>query len=187
LTSVKQVVVCHGNIELEGGEMRRLGVWLVLFAFARLSQAAVAGVDLHDYWDQRCKECHGHAGAFARRFLRVENGHLLGAHHQNDLDVFLRNHYLADALVAPVSAMLIAQVATSPLYGEKCARCHASAADFVRKSLVVKNGVLVGVSSARNVADYLASHGGLGPAEVRTMVETLTRVRNEVSDPPKSR
>lgn len=159
----------------------------MLIVLARLSPVAAADIDLHDYWDQRCKDCHGHAGAFARRFLRVKNGNLLGAHHQDDLDVFLRNHYLTDALVAPVSAMLMAQVATPPLYGEKCARCHRTAAQFARKSLVIRNGVLAGVSSARNVADYLASHGGLGPAEVRAVVDTLTRVRNEVSDPDKPR
>lgn len=167
--------------------MKTRGVWLVLLVLAPLAPAASSGADLHDYWDQRCKGCHGHSGEFARRFLRVKNGQLFGVHHQADLEVFLRNHYLTDELVAPVSEMLTAQVATPPLFGEKCSRCHGTAAEFARNSLVVTNGVLVGKSSGRNVADYLATHGGLGSTEVRAMVDTLKRVRNEVSDPNRSR
>lgn len=167
--------------------MKKLALWVLLlgFAFASRAPAASSDVDLHDYWDQRCKDCHGHSSEFARRFLRVEKGRLLGVHHRNDLDVFLRNHYLTDSLVAPVSAMLMAQVTTPPLFGEKCSGCHASAAEFARKSLVITNGVLVGTASGRKVVDYLASHGGLGPREVPVVVDSLTRVRNEVTYPSK--
>ena len=40
-------------------------------------QAADTDRDLHRYWDTRCKDCHGDAGAFARRTLRVADGRLL--------------------------------------------------------------------------------------------------------------
>ena len=77
--------------------------------------------------------------------------------------------------------MLLAQLTTPPLFSQKCSRCHGTAAEFARKSLTIEDGVLLGRSSARKVADYLGSHGGLAPAEVPIVVDSLTRVREEVS------
>lgn len=148
--------------------------------------AAAAGAnerDLHDYWDTRCRDCHGDAGAFARRTLRVENGVLVGAHHVKNLEVFLRNHYLTDELLRPVTAMLTAQVQSAPLFRNHCSACHGSAAEFARRSLVLRGGVLSGVVSAKPVAELLRSHGGLAPAEAGAVVTTLTRVLGEVAGP----
>lgn len=165
-----------------GGEHVATSLVALLIAFlaAPQSPAAPAGIDLHNYWEQRCESCHGHAGEFARRFLSVEGGRLRGVHHRTDLHVFLRNHYLNDDLIAPVTAMLIAQVTNPPLFSEKCASCHGRAADFARKSLVIKDGVLVGSTSGQKVSDYLTKHGGLAPNEIPTVVASLTRVRMEV-------
>lgn len=165
--------------------MKNLGMLIVLLVFASLSLAAPAEVDLHDYWDQRCSYCHGHSSEFSRRYLRVEKGRLLGVHHREDLDVFLRNHYLTKELVAPVRAMLMAQLTTKPLFGQKCAGCHGTAAAFARKSLGVVDGDLVGTASGIKVVDYLASHGRLESHDVPIMLDTLRRVRDEVTTPGK--
>lgn len=161
--------------------MKKLGALMFLLAFASLSLAGPAEVDLHDYWDQRCGYCHGHSSEFARRFLRVDQGRLQGVHHRGDLDLFLRHHYLTEPLVAPVRAMLMAQLTTKPLFGRKCGTCHGTAAAFARQSLRVVNGDLLGASSAIKVTDYLASHGKLEPQDLPIMVDTLLRVRREVS------
>jgi hypothetical protein len=165
--------------------MKKLGALIILLVFASLSSSAPDEFDLHDYWDQRCSYCHGHSSEFARRFLRVDKGRLLGVHHRDDLDAFLRNHYLSEQLVAPVRAMLMAQLATTPLFGEKCASCHGTAAAFARKSLGVVNGVLVGTASGIKVVDYLALHGRLESQDVPIMLDTLRRVRDEVTSPGK--
>lgn len=144
------------------------------------SSAATGGRDLHAYWDGRCKSCHGDAGDFARRTLAVERGRLVGTHHKDDLERFLRNHYLADDLVAPVSAMLVAQVNTAPLFKQNCASCHGPASEFARRSLTLREGVLTGRASGRPVEQYLRTHGGLPPAQVPEMVKTLARVLAEV-------
>lgn len=141
---------------------------------------AFAATDLHAYWDDRCKDCHSDSGAFARRTLHAQDGRLVGAHHRDDLDRFLRQHYLTDDLVAPVTAMLLAQASTPPLFKSHCAACHGDAATLARKSLVMKDGVLTGKASARPVADLLRSHGGLAPDEVPVMTATLQRVLGEV-------
>jgi mono/diheme cytochrome c family protein len=153
-----------------------------LLALAATAAAATAASprDLHAYWHDRCLSCHAEAGAFARSTLAVIDGKLVGRHHRDRLDEFLRQHYVADELVAPVMAMLAAQAATAPRFKEQCGSCHGSAAEFVRKSLVLEHGVLKGRTSGQPVSDYLARHGGLAPADVPSMVKTLERVLVEV-------
>lgn len=141
----------------------------------------VGGLDLHAYWDSRCKDCHGDAGAFARGTLAVEQGRLFGRHHRDNLDAFLRQHYLADDLVAPVTKMLIAQVNSAPLFKSRCSSCHGTAAEFARNSLALQDGLLTGRASRRSVAEFLRMHGGLEPAEIAAMDATLKRVLSEVS------
>lgn len=143
-------------------------------------QAADAHRDLHSYWDTRCKDCHGDAGAFARSTLRVQDGRLLGAHHEQDLDLFLQHHYLTPDLVVPVKRMLAAQVVTPPLFARHCSGCHANAAEFARKSLALRGDVPVGRRNGRPVAEYLQSHGGLAPDQIPTVVESLRRVLLEI-------
>lgn len=155
-------------------------VVLALLLAPWMPSAAVA-VDLHAYWDDRCKECHDDAGAFARHTLRVEDGRLVGAHHRDDLTRFLHQHYLADDLVAPVTAMLLAQATTTPLFKSHCAACHGDAAALARKSLLMKDGVLTGKAGGQPVSDFLRTHGGLAPDEVPAMTATLQRVLGEVS------
>lgn len=149
--------------------------------------AAAAGpalaFDLHAHWDDRCSGCHGHAAAFARSTLQVQGGRLAGRHHRDDLATFLRSHYLNDELVAPMSAMLLAQLSTPPLFSQKCGGCHGTAAEFVRGSLDLRGDQLVGRRNGLPLADFLRRHGGVAPAEAARLVESLRRVRQETSGP----
>lgn len=153
-----------------------LGVAIAAFGAA---PAADTDRDLHRYWDTRCKDCHGDAGPFARRTLQVQDGRLIGTHHEQNLDLFLQHHYLTADLVAPVTRMLAAQVATPPLFAQHCSACHTNAAEFARKSLTLRGDVPVGLRSGRPVADYLKTHGGLALDEIPIVVETLQRVLRE--------
>jgi mono/diheme cytochrome c family protein len=154
--------------------------WLLLVALCAAS--AASATDLHAYWDDRCQSCHGDSGPFARSTLALRDGRLVGRHHVDDLPRFLHQHYLADALVAPVIAMLTAQVATPPLYAAKCAGCHGVASAFAREALVLRDGRLFARGRDRPVADLLGRHGGLAPDEQLAMLATLLRVRREVGD-----
>jgi hypothetical protein len=51
--------------------------------------------DIHAFWDSRCGGCHGHAGDFARRYLKVESGKLVGRHHTDNLRLFLGQHEMS--------------------------------------------------------------------------------------------
>jgi hypothetical protein len=155
---------------------------ITLIALAAAGAASAAEVDLHGYWDRNCASCHGHAAAFARRFLTVRDGKLQGRHHVGDLEIFLANHYLARDLIAPVSEMLAAQVSTEPRFRNECGRCHPSAAELARKSLALRDGALVSRSSGQATAQFLSGHARIKPADVPFFVDVLTRVTKEVGD-----
>ena len=76
--------------------------------------------------------------------------------------------------------MLMAQVTAAPDFKAKCSSCHASAAEFARESLALRDGVLVGKAGGRPVVDKLRLHGGLAPEQASAMVATLKRVLAEV-------
>jgi hypothetical protein len=147
---------------------------------ATAGSAIASGVDLHEYWDNNCASCHGHAAAFARRFLTVKDGKLQGRHHVDNLTVFLGNHYLNRDLIEPVSEMLKAQVTTVPRFRNECGRCHESAAALARESLALRDGVLVSRTSGLPITDFLSGHAGIKPADVPFFVEVLTRVAKEI-------
>jgi hypothetical protein len=71
--------------------------------------AGATGMDLHRMWDNRCLECHGHSGAFARQFLSVSSGQLQGRHHMDNLHRFLSNQHPSDSEVDAIYSMLLAQ------------------------------------------------------------------------------
>lgn len=137
-------------------------------------------LDLHDYWDRNCASCHGHAAAFARQFLAVKDGKLLGRHHVDNLEVFLANHYIRRDLVKPVSEMLAAQVSTEPRFRKECGRCHENAAALARQSLTFRDGVLVSRADGRPTAEFLSGHARIKSADIPFFVEVLTRVTKEV-------
>ena len=139
--------------------------------------------DLHWFWEQRCEDCHGHAGAFARRVLGVEDGELLGRHHRDDLMLFLQNHGVPVSRVKPLYDMLLAQAVVDPRFKDKCGGCHENAAGLARESVLLRDGVLFGRESGRPVAEYLKRHGKLRQDEVPFFVELLSRIEQEVHSP----
>lgn len=148
-----------------------------------LGAASTDTFDLHWFWDQRCEDCHGHAAEFARNFLTVENGKLVGRHHRDDLLLFLKNHGVPEPRVKPIYDMLLAQTGADSRFKDKCGGCHKTAAGLVRDTLVVQDGMLRGRNSGRPVADFLKRHGKLKPDEVPFFVNLLTRVEREVNSP----
>jgi hypothetical protein len=158
----------------------RTARWIVLLVGIGLLPAQPAGaVDLHAFWDSRCGTCHGHAADFARQFLSVEDGKLLGRHHRDDLKRFLANHYLPAELIDPVTAMMAAQVAAMPRFKTQCGGCHASAAALVREGLVIRDGTLVARKSGRPIDAFLAQHDG-AEADTAFFTNVLMRVAREI-------
>ena len=135
-------------------------------------------IDLHQFWDARCSDCHGHSAAFARSHLTVKDGVLIGRH-RSDLKQFLATHEAGSAQSGPLYAMLLAQASTVPVFQQKCAGCHGTAAEFARSSLRLRDGVVIGRENGLAISEFLKRHGRLAAEEAPIVVESLTRVLGE--------
>jgi hypothetical protein len=154
-------------------------LWLLFFPI--LPVVGATDIDLHWLWENRCTDCHGHAGEFSRQFLTDANGELQGRHHVDDLRLFMQNHYLNEDEVDAVYNMLLAQTRTPQArFKNECSRCHGSAATFVRQSLKLRDGQLTSLQSGRSVRTFLATHQDLEPNDVEFFAKQLTRIANEV-------
>lgn len=154
----------------------------VIFLFASLviPVADVAGVDVHWLWENRCAECHGHAAEFSRKFLNISDGKLQGRHYVDNLRMFMPNHYLNASEVDAVYNMLIAQVGTPPRFMQECSTCHQTAAQFVRGSLEMRDGVISSRKSGQPVRTFLDHHRQLTPEDVEFYVNLFTRIAGEL-------
>jgi len=147
--------------------------------------AAALARDIHADWENHCLECHGHAGAFARARLGVAGGVLVSDHWGADLERFLANHHTSAATLGPIIEMLRAQLATPPVFAEKCAGCHGRAADLARSgALVERDGRLLIRASGRPVAALLERHGGVDAAEAAIIAERLAALLAETATRP---
>jgi hypothetical protein len=156
-------------------------LWLIATIATPVSSSA--GIDLHRMWDDRCFECHGHAGDFARKYLSVSGDTLQGRHHVDDLRRFLSNHYLANHEVDAVYDMLRAQASRQARFKSECSGCHGGAATFVRNSLDLHEGVVYSRDSSLPIRMFLEFHRNLTPTDVDFYVELLTRVAREIYRP----
>jgi mono/diheme cytochrome c family protein len=153
----------------------------IAFGLALAAGAAqAAGRDLHLEWEDRCAECHGHAGAFARDRLAVVDGVLTSDHWGSDLGRFLANHHTSPATLEPFIAMLTEQATTPPIYALNCAGCHGAAADLVKTAVVRRDGRLFGAANQRPLDVFLQRHGGLDADELPVVLERLERLYEEV-------
>ena len=156
---------------------------VVMLAFLMMLAASpswVSARDLHRMWDDRCFECHGHAGEFARRSLNVVDGKLQGRHHVDGLKRFLSNHHLSGDDVDAVHDMLLAQATTQGQFKENCSACHGSAAKFVRESIERRDDNIYARRSAKSVVEFLRHHRGLDASDVDFYAKLLARVAQEV-------
>jgi len=147
------------------------------------ANAGATGIDLHWMWDNRCAECHGHSAEFARKFLQVKNDRLQGRHHVEDFRLFLRNHYVSTSEADAVYEMLLAQVRTQPRFKHECGNCHGQASTFVRRTMLLQNGVLLSRESMQPISRFMDDHRGLQAVDIEFFVNLLTRVAGEVYRP----
>lgn len=162
--------------------MRILGLGLgILLLFS--TAAGARDLDLHALWDNRCAECHGHSGEFARKYLKITGGLLQGRHHLLDLHRFLEHHYPPDGQVDAIYQMLLAQTSTPPRFRNECRQCHGNAADFVRDSVVVKDGELISRQSGDPVQHFLQSHRELTQDDIQFYLGLFTRLGKEIYRP----
>ena len=141
---------------------------------------AAFATDLHKLWDDRCSSCHGHAGEFSRKFLRVSDSELHGRHHVHDLRLFLNNHFLAGHDVEPIYNMLLAQASIIPRFKNECSSCHETAAKFVRESFMLHDGSIYSRKLKIPVRDFLNDHRNLQSEDIDFFMKQLNRIAHEI-------
>ncbi|WP_299873078.1 hypothetical protein [uncultured Cocleimonas sp.] len=163
-----------------------LALILISFIYPQITSASEKKPfrpDLHKFWDKNCSECHGHSADFARKFLKVVDGKLQGPLHKDSFHLFLHNHYLVKNQQDAIYDMLLAETETLPRFRDECSSCHKRAAEFVRESLVLKDGELYNREDDSETGDFLQSHQDLKAEDIEFYMTLLTRVANEVYRP----
>jgi len=143
--------------------------------------ALIAGVSAaagQGLYFERCGACHGPAGQLTQDGLVFDGEVLRTRRAQVDLRDFLHSHRgsLSTSEIETVIGELRRVAQGRGRFQEKCGICHPSARTLARNKLVIRDGVLVGRYSGREMDTYLAGHGRLVAADVSFFIGVLTRV-----------
>ena len=136
----------------------------------------VSSRDALAIWDNRCEECHGEPIKFAGKYLWNIEGQLQGQHHVENLDLFMRNHYIPDHEIEAVSNMLLAHANSPERFKDECGGCHGDAREFVVKSIWVRGSGMTGLESGMEVSEFLPTHQELQPEDVAFYQKLFARI-----------
>jgi hypothetical protein len=124
-----------------------------------------------------------HSAEFAQEFLTVSEGQLQGRHHVESLREFMYRHYSSNFEVDAVYQMLLTQAQTEPRFKQECSQCHGTAAAFVRQSVYLRGGILLGRGSGQPTRVFLQQHRKLDANDIDFYTHLLNRVASEVYRP----
>lgn len=145
--------------------------------FAGSVVAEDASGDFHDIFEQRCLECHGHSGEFAREVLDLKDGVVVNKQGQ-PIEPFLTQHRggLTPGELTLFLRVFANQLADGAMFQDRCIICHARAHEFVRLNLFLRDGFLVGRYSDHRVDAFLKNHANLQEAESERMAAALKAI-----------
>lgn len=127
-------------------------------------------------WDSRCEECHGDPKPFARKYLWNIEGQLQGQHHINNMDLFMRNHYIPEHEIEILHNMMLAQANSPVRFEVECGECHGAAQDFVEKSLWVRGSEITGLESGLDIKEFLPGHQRLQAEDIAFYTKLFVRI-----------
>jgi mono/diheme cytochrome c family protein len=151
---------------------------IAVTACALIGEVARAqDADLHKVFEQRCSQCHGHAGKFARESLQIVDGSVVGSPGL-DLERFLQRHKggLPPEQVRALLDMFRAQIEAGAFFQQNCRICHGSAYDFARLKLIEREGELWGRYSDHLIREFLPGHAGMSNSEASEMTLALIAI-----------
>lgn len=132
--------------------------------------------DAKAIWDSRCEECHGDPAKFSGKYLWNIEGRLQGRHHIDNLDLFMRNHYIPEHEIEAIHNMLLEQANSPVRFKAECGGCHGDANEFVGKSIWVRGGEITGLESGMDISEFLPTHQELQPEDVAYYRRLFARI-----------
>ncbi|WP_299890554.1 hypothetical protein [uncultured Ruegeria sp.] len=147
-----------------------LGIW----AISSTAQQS----NPHLIYEDNCASCHlPHAGDFVSEKLIVSESGIVGrASGRPVIDYLKAGHgKLLDEEVNVLIQQFEFIQQSGRLFKEKCIICHDNAAEFARQKLILRDDILTGRYTDRDVAEFLLQHGRLDASEAQKMVEVLMR------------
>ena len=154
-----------------------LALVLAAVIFAACASDAAA-TDPHELYERRCGDCHTpHAGQFVQESIGRADGKLVGQSSGRAVEAFLSAGHgkLSPAEIEVMMSHLTAILDAGALFKDNCVICHGRAVVFARGHLGMKDGLLVGRYSGREVEEFLTGHGRLEEPEIRIIVEALSK------------
>ena len=147
-----------------------LGIWAV----SSIAQQS----NPHLIYEENCASCHlPHAGDFVSEKLIVSESGIVGKASGRPVVDYLRAGHgkLSDEEVDVLIQQFEFIQQSGRLFKEKCIICHDNAAEFARQKLILRDDILTGRYTDRDVAEFLLQHGRLDASEAQKMVEVLMR------------
>ncbi len=140
-----------------------------------LELGEVVAVDGRAIWDNKCEECHGDPTRFAKKYLWNIGGLLQGQHHVEDLELYLRQHYVPDYALQSIQNLLL-NAANSPLqFNSECSHCHGEISGFVEESIWVRGNRITGLESGKDLREFLPGHETLQSGDVNFYLKLFAR------------
>lgn len=134
--------------------------------------------DPHLIYEQNCASCHEpHAGEFVSEKLVATENRLVGKASGRSVLNFLKSGHgkLSDKEVDALIDQFEFIQDSGRLFRDKCVICHDNAASFARLKLIMRDDIVTGRYTDRDVAEFLLQHGRLDATEAEKMVEVLKR------------
>ena len=132
--------------------------------------------DAQAIWDSRCEECHGDPARFSSKYLWNIEGQLQGRHHIDNLNLFMRNHYIPKHEIEAIRNMLLDQANSPVRFKTECGGCHGDANEFVGKSIWVRGSEITGLESGIDISEFLPTHRELQPEDVAFYQKLFARI-----------
>lgn len=141
------------------------------------SNGLAANSDSHEIYEESCSSCHEtHAGDFAHANLVLKDSLAIGKRSERPVDEYLASGHgkLSASEATTISTLLTYILENDGLYYTHCRICHDPARLLTKDKLIIKNDVLVGRYSGRDIRTFLSGHGRLSEQEAEQMIDVLS-------------